>query len=531
MQRNRSSALRSQRIASLGEGGGVGTSPRRAKERDGADDNFSLPSLSSRSRSHSTGSVDIEEVKHKEVEAQQRVAKLRAQLARAERLEREQHVEAAHRKRRDQAIAGKTEEAAMLAKCEGLQPLSYSEVQPLETLFNERLGARYHEATRLYGDEDSCLHWLCGKVQKHQETVTLFAFILMLRELLGLSEAELPESQVLRLWLTSLKPIPKPKDTNAATQVANSAPPVKPPSEVTLRAIVDFFRRGGSGCSPSKAEQAAGRRERLASGDNRTRARTSIHGRHAWHLVNPKSLTPLLVTLGRPRLLPIAEKRAAARSVRDDLTQRLRAPAMDPSVVHVPKASKAEVRALAEMMNAQLAVLFAPNERTFYRLFKYMDSDGSEMIEFDEFETMVRRQLQLGSSELPHERLVGLWRAIDADGSGRVCQGEWGRFMRFGCAEVCDPDSWIKMEGAAATAAAGQAATPRRTRISQGGNPMADAQARLRARRARQRDRDMDDSAGDVARRVKESARGLGLEAERLEALIREKEQGARGRR
>ena len=60
---------------------------------------------------------------------------------------------------------------------------------------------------------------------------------------------------------------------------------------------------------------------------------------------------------------------------------------------------------------------------------------------------------------------------------------------------------------------------------------MADAQARLRARRARQRDRDMDDSAGDVARRVKESARGLGLEAERLEALIREKEQGARGRR
>jgi hypothetical protein len=245
----------------------------------------------------------------------------------------------------------------------------------------------------------------------------------------------------------------------------------------------------------------------------------------------PKSLTPLLITLGRPRLLPIAEKRAAARSVRDDLTQRLRAPAMDPSVVHVPKASKAEVRALAEMMNAQLAVLFAPNERTFYRLFKYMDSDGSEMIEFDEFETMVRRQLQLGSSELPHERLVGLWRAIDADGSGRVCQGEWGRFMRFGCAEVCDPDSWIKMEGAAATAAAGQAATPRRTRISQGGNPMADAQARLRARRARQRDRDMDDSAGDVARRVKESARGLGLEAERLEALIREKEQGARGRR
>ena len=226
----------------------------------------------------------------------------------------------------------------------------------------------------------------------------------------------------------------------------------------------------------------------------------------------------------------LVDNRAAAKSVRDDLIHRIRAPAELTAAGGVPKASKAEVRALAELMNAQLAVLFAPNERTFYRLFKYMDADGSEMIEFDEFESMVRKQLQLSPSELPHERLVGLWRAIDADGSGRVCQGEFGRFMRFGCAEVCDPDSWIKMDPNANSTPQWQA-TPRRTRISQGGNPMADAQALLRARRARQRDKEREDSQGDVARRVKESTRGLDMEAQRLEALIAEKERGTRGRR
>ena len=53
----------------------------------------------------------------------------------------------------------------------------------------------------------------------------------------------------------------------------------------------------------------------------------------------------------------------------------------------------------------------------------------------------------------------------------------------------------------------------------------------LRARRARQRDKEREDSQGDVARRVKESARGLDMEAQRLEALIAEKERGTRGRR
>ena len=169
----------------------------------------------------------------------------------------------------------------MFAKFENLQPLSYFEVQPLETLFNEQLRARYQQATRLQGDQDSCLHWLCGRVEKHEDAVSLFGFIRMLRELLGFSQAELPESQVFRLWLTGLKPIPPPKNSDAAAAAVSSGPSINPPSEVSLRALADFFRRGGSGDGSSKAEQAAGRRERVASGKDCDRARTSIHGCNA----------------------------------------------------------------------------------------------------------------------------------------------------------------------------------------------------------------------------------------------------------
>ena len=220
-----------------------------------------------------------------------------------------------------------------------------------------------------------------------------------------------------------------------------------------------------------------------------------------------------------------AENRAKANSVRAELIRLMRVP-MNESAENAPKATPAEVRALAEMMNQQMATLFAPNERTFYRLFKYMDADGNGMIEFDEFEDMVRRQLDMPTDEMSYARLLSLWRAIDKDGNGRVDQGEFGRFMRFGSAEVCDPDSWMKVEAAAEPST--PQLTPRRTRISLGSNPMADAKARIRSLRAQQRDRDRDDSERDVARRIKARAQSLDLEALRLESLLAEKERARR---
>ena len=60
---------------------------------------------------------------------------------------------------------------------------------------------------------------------------------------------------------------------------------------------------------------------------------------------------------------------------------------------------------------------------------------------------------------------------------------------------------------------------------------MADAKARLRAHQAEERDRLKDDSDGDIARRLKENARSLDVEAQRLEALIAEKERARRDSR
>ena len=111
--RNKASESKSPRSSSLAEGWKVpADTPRRIRKST----QDSLPSVSgtpsSRTRSHS--SVDMEEVKQEELQAQNRVARLRAQLARAERLERELHVEEARKKKRDQVVAMRAEDELSL---------------------------------------------------------------------------------------------------------------------------------------------------------------------------------------------------------------------------------------------------------------------------------------------------------------------------------------------------------------------------------------------------------------------------------
>ena len=54
--------------------------------------------------------------------------------------------------------------------------------------------------------------------------------------------------------------------------------------------------------------------------------------------------------------------------------------------------------------------------------------ERSGSICLSDFERVTLTDLQL---VLPRRRLLGLWKALDANGSGLVCMGEWGRFMRF----------------------------------------------------------------------------------------------------
>ena len=57
---------------------------------------------------------------------------------------------------------------------------------------------------------------------------------------------------------------------------------------------------------------------------------------------------------------------------------------------------------------------------------------GSGMIAYGELRQGLRQQLRLSKAELPEARLRGLWKALDADASGWISCGEFGKFMRSG---------------------------------------------------------------------------------------------------
>ena len=72
------------------------------------------------------------------------------------------------------------------------------------------------------------------------------------------------------------------------------------------------------------------------------------------------------------------------------------------------------------------------NHRSWFKLFKHMDDDGSGKVAYVEFEGLVRHELQLTPKELPEAALKAVWVALDSDGSGHISVGEFGAFMRKG---------------------------------------------------------------------------------------------------
>ncbi len=125
---------------------------------------------------------------------------------------------------------------------------------------------------------------------------------------------------------------------------------------------------------------------------------------------------------GRKELLAELERRSGAA-----LTHKIERE-------DVPPATPAELLELSTLFNAQMAALRprdASDGRNFYRLFKHMDLDGSGRVSFKELARMIRDELQLSRADMPHAKLLGLWRALDKDTSGYICAGEFGRFMNL----------------------------------------------------------------------------------------------------
>ena len=70
-------------------------------------------------------------------------------------------------------------------------------------------------------------------------------------------------------------------------------------------------------------------------------------------------------------------------------------------------------------MNAKLAELIEDrSERSWFKLFKHMDDDGSGKMSYIELSGMVREELHLTPQDLPEKTLKKVWLALDKDSSG-----------------------------------------------------------------------------------------------------------------
>ena len=100
---------------------------------------------------------------------------------------------------------------------------------------------------------------------------------------------------------------------------------------------------------------------------------------------------------------------------------------------HTSGADAEEVVQLSMELNARLAIIAPdPKSRTWFSLFRYMDEDDSGLISYHELVRMVRNHLKLENDAMPLSRLQRLFLTLDRDGSGQLCTGEFGAFMRLG---------------------------------------------------------------------------------------------------
>lgn len=90
-------------------------------------------------------------------------------------------------------------------------------------------------------------------------------------------------------------------------------------------------------------------------------------------------------------------------------------------LAEVPAADDEVVRQISEKLNDQIPkVITDPRARGWFKLFQQMDADGSGKIAFDEFAGMVRREVRVTLEDVPSEVLLGVWKVLDADGSGLI---------------------------------------------------------------------------------------------------------------
>ena len=126
--------------------------------------------------------------------------------------------------------------------------------------------------------------------------------------------------------------------------------------------------------------------------------------------------------------------RRAIMTVTADLRAELEAKG-----VEVPLPDE-EMTALSRQLNLWLEEKRMRDDHTmqsssWFNLWTLLDDDGSNDIEFEELNRVVRQRLMRGQSDLSDEKLKALWVTLDADGNSFLLRDEVAAFLKRGTLE------------------------------------------------------------------------------------------------
>ena len=185
----------------------------------------------------------------------------------------------------------------------------------------------------------------------------------------------------------------------------------------------------------------------------------------------------------------------------------------------VQPANDDQVGELSEILTRALQLIEPdPYQRSWFKLYRFIDKDRNGFIEYHELVSCIREKLLLDSAAVPDEAIQAFWLAVDADKSGTICQEEFGRMTRL--AE--------KRKAELAAAAEAEAAERGRVRPSHSGGEKRRRRPKnggtLEEMRARERHLEAQQLAEFATRsaleEVRQNAVRLNAEARRLERQI-----------
>jgi len=157
---------------------------------------------------------------------------------------------------------------------------------------------------------------------------------------------------------------------------------------------------------------------------------TQLKVRARRELARASSEAALIGLFERNRQTVLSVRAETDRLVGRDVTSRL---------AELPMPTEEQVMEISRLFNDALVRHYKPEDRSFYKIFKQMDMDGSQRISYTELENMARHHLHIPPKSLPQAKLDLLWKSLDEDLSGYIDAGELSRFTKLGKIKTMTP--------------------------------------------------------------------------------------------